>query len=228
MPFPRGTTGRASSIKDKKAAIVPRGNCPRKLEPLKEILLPFPGILSRLRGVLPRRSPSVEGGPAGSGVFVATSSAAPERHGGAVLGEIKKELFPDISQKSGSMYLRRPSAGPLPRVRSPPPGGRGARGKSRAKPERGTSRNLEKNQKKGARTGVRAPIRVSGRLTSAASGRGVGAAGPSDGPSVSGRSGPRWAGRRPDGRAGRPRGQPGARGPRSATGESRALPAARG
>jgi hypothetical protein len=31
--------------------------------------------------------PVLEGGPAGSGVFVATISAAPERPGGAVLGE---------------------------------------------------------------------------------------------------------------------------------------------
>jgi len=44
------------------------------------------------------------------------------------LGGLRFAIIEDISQKPGSVYLRRPSAGPLPRVRYPPPGGRGARG----------------------------------------------------------------------------------------------------
>jgi hypothetical protein len=47
--------------------------------------------------------PVLEGGPAGSGVREATISAAPERPRGAVLGETKKVLFKDISQKSASV-----------------------------------------------------------------------------------------------------------------------------
>jgi len=43
--------------------------------------------------MLPRRSPSVEGGPAGSGVLEATISAAPEKHVGAVLGKNNKKAF---------------------------------------------------------------------------------------------------------------------------------------
>jgi len=74
------------------------------------------------------QAPVREGGPAGSGVYEATIRAAPEPPGGAVLGEIKERALSDISQKSGSVYLRRPSAGPLPRVRYPPPG-RGGQGR---------------------------------------------------------------------------------------------------
>jgi hypothetical protein len=47
------------------------------------------------------RLPSLggEGCTAGSGVLEATISAAPKRLGGAVQGEITKELSSDISQK---------------------------------------------------------------------------------------------------------------------------------
>ena len=41
--------------------------------------------------------PVVEGGPAGSEVFEATISAAPERLGGAVLGNILEKHFSKIS-----------------------------------------------------------------------------------------------------------------------------------
>jgi hypothetical protein len=66
--------------------------------PFSPALLPFPGSLSGQRGMLPRRSPSVERGPAQRG--------EPD------------DWFP---------------------------GGRGARGISRAKPERGLSRRREKS-----------------------------------------------------------------------------------
>jgi len=72
------------------------------------------------------KAPVQEGGPAGSGVFGTTISAAPERPGGAVLGEIKKELFPDISQKSGSVYLRRPFCRSAPQSPLPAAGGPGS------------------------------------------------------------------------------------------------------
>jgi len=49
--------------------------------------------------MLPRRSPSVEGGPAGSEVPEATISAAPERLGGAVLGKIgRSTLSPSFAE----------------------------------------------------------------------------------------------------------------------------------
>ena len=64
------------------------------------------------------KDPVREGGPAGSGVREATISAAPEGLERAVLGNIVKELSPDISQNPGlersAVILRSASKSPLP------------------------------------------------------------------------------------------------------------------
>jgi hypothetical protein len=70
---------------------------------------------------------------------------AAQRLGAVILVDIFEELLPDIYQNRGFEYsatiLQVASKSPLPAV----PGGRGARGISRAKPERGSYRKWEKN-----------------------------------------------------------------------------------
>jgi hypothetical protein len=76
--------------------------------------------------------PVVEGGPAGSGVLEATISAAPERLGGAALGNILKKRFLKISRTTASMNRPRAvvqvapksplPADPEPSHREGPPG----------------------------------------------------------------------------------------------------------
>jgi hypothetical protein len=70
------------------------------------VLLPFPGLsLAAARDV---------------------ALTIPVRGEGTGREKLKKELFSDIPLKSGSAHLRRPSAGPLIGIRSPPPGGPGS------------------------------------------------------------------------------------------------------
>jgi hypothetical protein len=64
--------------------------------------------------------PVVERGPAGSGVFGATISTAPERLGGAVLGNIGREPFLMIFSQDRDSGCSAPILpGPLPGVRFP-------------------------------------------------------------------------------------------------------------
>jgi hypothetical protein len=49
--------------------------------------------------------PVLEGGPAGSGVLEATISAAPERLGGAGLGNILKECSSKIFRRSPALCI---------------------------------------------------------------------------------------------------------------------------
>jgi len=73
--------------------------------------------------VVASKIPVVEGGPAGSGVFEATISAAPERLGGEALGNIGIEPFLMIFRRTGTPGT--PSRSCLvrsPGIRSPFPG----------------------------------------------------------------------------------------------------------
>jgi len=70
------------------------------------------------------KAPVQEGGPAGSGVFGTTISAAPERPGGAVLGENKERA---LLGHFAEVRLRVTPQSPLP-------AGGEARGDNRAKP----------------------------------------------------------------------------------------------
>ena len=68
--------------------------------------------------------PVVEGGPAGSGVFEATISAAPELHRGAALGDIMKKRLLKISRRIAAWgaqprFCRVASQSPLPAAGGP-------------------------------------------------------------------------------------------------------------
>jgi hypothetical protein len=71
------------------------------------VFLPKLGKLPPAAMDIASKIPVVEGGPAGSGVFEATISTPPERHGGAALGSI-------LIKNSAKISLRIPASSTQP------------------------------------------------------------------------------------------------------------------